>query len=169
MPQMSAEAGWNPGYCGWTEEGDGHPPARAAAPADDRGASDTAPDRQSHQRARRSGAPRDRAAGAGWGRVVRAGGPTSRLPERTERGEVGRRFHRRGLAALSIAAGRGRRPTYDAAARGRIVATAQRTPDRRADGTATWSLSTLRRTLRRAGLSCVGTRTIRPGLPGSGR
>ena len=45
-----------------------------------------------------------------------------------------------GLAALKIAAGRGRRPTYDAAARARIVATAQRPPDRKADGTATWSL-----------------------------
>ena len=37
-----------------------------------------------------------------------------------------RRFNRLGLAALEIAAGRGRRPTYDTAARGRIVATAAR-------------------------------------------
>jgi transposase len=71
------------------------------------------------------------------------------------------RFLQRGLAALDIAAVRGRRPTYDAAARGRIVATAQRTPDRRRDGTATWSLHTLRRTLRREGLPRVGTSTIR--------
>src|SRR5688572_21719123 len=48
------------------------------------------------------------------------------------------RFNRRGLAALDIAAGRGRQPTYDAAARAQIVATAQRAPDRRRDGTATW-------------------------------
>jgi hypothetical protein len=47
------------------------------------------------------------------------------------------------------AAGRGRRPTYAAEARARIVATAQRSPNRRTDGTATWSLSTLQRTLRR--------------------
>src|SRR5688572_3561857 len=40
-----------------------------------------------------------------------------------------RRFNRVGLGAVEIAAGRGRRPTYDAAARARIVATAQRPPD----------------------------------------
>ena len=37
-----------------------------------------------------------------------------------------RRFNRRGLAALTIAAGRGRKPTYAPAARAHIVATAQR-------------------------------------------
>src|SRR5436189_296652 len=37
-----------------------------------------------------------------------------------------RRFNRAGLGALRIAAGRGRRPTYAAAARARIVATAPR-------------------------------------------
>ena len=78
------------------------------------------------------------------------------------------RFQQRGLAALTIAAGRGRRPTYDLAARGRIVATAQRTPDRRRDGTATWSLSTLCRTLRREGLPRVGTSTIRRVLADAG-
>jgi transposase len=72
-----------------------------------------------------------------------------------------RRFNRAGLEALGIAAGRGRRPTYDAAARARIVATAQRAPDRKADGTATWSLSTLERTIRREGLPRVGATTIR--------
>jgi transposase len=72
-----------------------------------------------------------------------------------------RRFNRAGLAALRIAPGRGRRPTYDPAARSRIVATAQREPDRRADGTATWSLGTLERTLRREGLPRVGATTIR--------
>src|SRR5215213_2542463 len=35
------------------------------------------------------------------------------------------RFNRRGLAAVSIAAGRGRKPIYDPSARARIVATAQ--------------------------------------------
>jgi len=71
------------------------------------------------------------------------------------------RFNRDGLAALRIAAGRGRRSTYDTAARARIVATAQRPPDRRTDGTATWSLRTLERTLRRAGLPRLGATTIR--------
>src|SRR4051812_23413805 len=79
-----------------------------------------------------------------------------------------RRFNRVGLAVLEIAAGRGRRPTYDAAARARIVATAQRPPDRKMDGTATWSLSTLERTIRREGLSEVGATTIRRGARGAG-
>jgi transposase len=68
------------------------------------------------------------------------------------------RFNRQGLAAVSIAAGRGRKPTYAPAARACIVATAQRPPDRKTDGTATWSLSTLERTLRRAGFPRLGAR-----------
>ena len=79
-----------------------------------------------------------------------------------------RRFNRGGLAALGIASGRGRRSTYDAAARARIVATAQRAPERRVDGTATWSLSTLERTLRREGLPRVGATTIRRVLRDAG-
>jgi transposase len=78
------------------------------------------------------------------------------------------RFNRHGLGALDLAAGRGRRPTYDRAARARIVATAQRPPDRKADGTATWSLATLQRTLRREGLPRVGTSTIRRVLQDAG-
>ena len=79
-----------------------------------------------------------------------------------------RRFNRRGLGALTIAAGRGRHPTYDAAARAKVVATAQRTPERRADGTATWSLSTLERTVRREGLPEIGATTIRRVLHAAG-
>jgi transposase len=79
-----------------------------------------------------------------------------------------RRFNRVGLAALGIAAGRGRRPTYDAEARARIVATAQRPPDRKTDGTATWSLRTLERTVRREGLPRVGATTIRRVLHDAG-
>jgi transposase len=79
-----------------------------------------------------------------------------------------RRFNRTGLDALGIAAGRGRRPTYGAAERARIVATAQRPPDRKADGTATWSLSTLERTVRREGLPRVGATTIRRVLHDAG-
>src|SRR5215467_2483262 len=78
------------------------------------------------------------------------------------------RFNRHGLAALRIARGRGRRPTYSASERARIVATAQRQPDRRTDGTATWSLTTLQRSLRRAGLPQVGTSTIRRVLQDAG-
>ena len=79
-----------------------------------------------------------------------------------------RRFNRVGLEALEIAAGRGRRPTYDAGARARIVATAQRPPDRKVEGTATWSLSTLQRTVRREGLPRVGATTIRRVLHDAG-
>jgi transposase len=78
------------------------------------------------------------------------------------------RFNRQGLAAVRIARGRGRRPTYAASARAQIVATAQREPDRRTDGTATWSLSMLQRTLRRTGLPRVGTSTIRRVLQDAG-
>lgn len=79
-----------------------------------------------------------------------------------------RRFNRAGLDALGIAAGRGRRPTYGATARAWIVATAQRPPDRKADGTATWSLSTLERTVRREGLPRVSATTIRRVLHDAG-
>jgi len=79
-----------------------------------------------------------------------------------------RRFNQVGLGALEIAAGRGRRPTYDAAARARIVATAQRPPDRKTDGTATWSLATLERTIRRECLAHVGATTIRRVLRDAG-
>ena len=78
------------------------------------------------------------------------------------------RFNRHGLAALRIAMGRGRRPTYSASERARVVATAQRQPQRRTDGTATWSLSTLQRRLRRSGLPQVGTSTIRRVLQDAG-
>src|SRR5712692_5346170 len=48
------------------------------------------------------------------------------------------RFHEQGVAALAIAAGRGRPPTYDGDARAQVVATAQRPAERRTDGTAPW-------------------------------
>ncbi len=54
-----------------------------------------------------------------------------------------KRFNACGLATVSIAPGRGPKPTYDAATRARVVALAQRSPDRKWDGTATWSLNTL--------------------------
>ena len=78
------------------------------------------------------------------------------------------RFNRAGLAALSIASGRGRQPTYDAKARAQMVATAQAAPDRKKDGTATWSLSTLQKRLRKDGLAAVGTNTIKRVLEDAG-
>jgi transposase len=78
------------------------------------------------------------------------------------------RFNQHGLTALDIATGRGRKPSYDPAARAQIVATAQRSPDRKADGTATWSLNTLERTLRREAFPHLGATTIRRVLEDAG-
>src|SRR2546423_5821290 len=78
------------------------------------------------------------------------------------------RFNRQGVDALDIAAGRGRRPTYERAARAHIVAVAQEQPRRREDQTATWSLRTLQRRLRREGLARIGTSTIRRVLQDAG-
>ncbi|MDQ2745394.1 MAG: helix-turn-helix domain-containing protein [Chloroflexota bacterium] len=78
------------------------------------------------------------------------------------------RFNRSGLAALSIAPGRGRRSTYGAESRARIVTTAQVAPDRKTDGTATWSLSTLQKRLRKDGLTRIGTNTIKRVLDDAG-
>jgi len=80
------------------------------------------------------------------------------------------RFNTEGLAALTPRHGGGRRPTYGPEARGRIVAEAARAPTPEGDGTATWSLSSLRRALRAApdGLPRVSTYTIRRVLHGAG-
>jgi len=73
------------------------------------------------------------------------------------------RFNQHGLSALDIATGRGPKPTYDSAKRTRILHKAQSPPDRKRDGTATWSLSTLERSLRQEGrgLYKIGASTIR--------
>jgi transposase len=78
------------------------------------------------------------------------------------------RFNDTGMAALRISGGRGRKPTYDLAARAEIVATAQRAPERRQDGTATWSLSLLQRALRKGTCPQIGTSTIRRVLEEAG-
>ena len=80
------------------------------------------------------------------------------------------RFNAEGTAALTPRHGGGRRPTYGPEARARIAAEAARAPTPEDDGTATWSLSTLRRTLRAApdGLPKVSTYTIRRVLHESG-
>jgi transposase len=78
------------------------------------------------------------------------------------------RCNQQGVDALDSAAGRGRRPTYDRAARAPGVAVAQQQARRREDQTATWSLSTLQRHLRREGLARSGTSTIRRVLQDAG-
>ena len=80
------------------------------------------------------------------------------------------RFNREGLAALDPRHGGGHTPTYDAAARDRILREAARTPTPDTDGASTWSLSLLRRALRTApdGLPAVSTFTIWQVLHGAG-
>jgi transposase len=80
------------------------------------------------------------------------------------------RFNREGLAALDPRHGGGREPTYDTTARDRILREAARAPAPQTDGTATWSLTTLRRVLRAApdGLPRVSTFAIWQVLRGAG-
>src|SRR5260221_14214465 len=83
-------------------------------------------------------------------------------------GKLVKRFNAHGLAALSIAAGAGRKPTYTNAQQARIIAEVQREPDRKADQTATWSLMTLRAALRQTDLPEIAAETIREGLHEAG-
>jgi len=72
------------------------------------------------------------------------------------------RFNAAGLAALSGRPGGHPPRRYGATEAERILREARRAPDREQDGTATWSLTTLQRALRRApdGLPTVSTFTI---------
>jgi transposase len=70
------------------------------------------------------------------------------------------RVNQRGLAALEIAPGRGRKPTYTAAARQQMLDTLQQAPERTTDQSATWSLTLLQRRLRGQGLPQVSRDTI---------
>jgi transposase len=72
------------------------------------------------------------------------------------------RFNAEGLAALSPRHGGGHPLVYDHASRERILQEVRREPTPQADGTATWSLSTLKGSLRSApdGLPRVATSTI---------
>jgi transposase len=72
------------------------------------------------------------------------------------------RFNREGLTALEPRYGGGRPAAYGAAERERILREVARTPTPEQDGTATWSLATLRRALRSApdGLPRVSTFTL---------
>ncbi len=72
------------------------------------------------------------------------------------------RFNREGLLSLETRHGGGPPFRYTSVECERILREFRRPPDRRLDGTATWSLVTLRRALRRApdGLPRVSTHTI---------
>jgi transposase len=82
--------------------------------------------------------------------------------------ELVERFNEHGLAAFSIAAGRGRKPTYTSAQQARMLQEIQRAPDRQADQTAIWSLSLLRKALRATDLPSIANETIRRVLHASG-
>lgn len=73
-----------------------------------------------------------------------------------------RRFNERGLAALDDLPRRGHPRRYGLAERARIEQELQRSPLLKEDGTATWSLTTLQRSLREApdGLPEVSTFTL---------
>lgn len=72
------------------------------------------------------------------------------------------RFNTEGLDAVQPRHGGGRPIQYDQQARRRILREAQRKPTPEADGTAAWSLSTLKKALRTAadGLPTVSTYTL---------
>jgi transposase len=79
-------------------------------------------------------------------------------------------FNRNGLATVAPRHGGGHRIRYGEAAQRRILAEVARVPERARDGTATWSLSTLRDALRRAedGLPGISTYTIGRALHAAG-
>jgi transposase len=72
------------------------------------------------------------------------------------------RFNKEGLAAIEPRHGGGPQVIYGIEERKRILAEMERVPDREKDGTATWSLTTLQRALRKApdGLPNVSSHTI---------
>ena len=80
------------------------------------------------------------------------------------------RFNAEGVSALEPRHGGGPPRLYGTAEQARILAEVRRTPDRERDGTATWSLVTLQRSLRQAsdGLPDVSTYTIWGALRGAG-
>jgi len=90
------------------------------------------------------------------------------LKSRKGVGQLVKRFNARGLAALSIAAGRGRKPTYTSEQQARMLAEVQREPEREQDQTATWSLLLLRTALRKEALPHVARETIRQVLHEAG-
>lgn len=85
-------------------------------------------------------------------------------------GELVERFNQEGMAALNLRHGGGPRIIYGSEQRSKILQTIQQPPDRLTDGTATWSLTTLQRSLREAepDLTKVSTYTLHKVLRESG-
>lgn len=80
------------------------------------------------------------------------------------------RFNREGVQAIEPRAGGGPTPKYGIREPERILAEVRRAPEPETEGTATWSLMTLRRALRQAsdGVPRVSTYTIRAVLHAAG-
>lgn len=106
------------------------------------------------------------AAGASYTEAARASGRKSNDAV----AQMVARFNREGLKAVEPKKLSGAPPVYGAAERERILREARRIPNPETDGTANWSLMTLRRALRQAsdGLPQVSTYTIRSVLKGAG-
>jgi len=109
-----------------------------------------------HDAAQRATALLAVAAGGGFAAAARAAGYAGGSTVQA----LVKRCNSRGLGVLTSAPGRGPKRTYGAATRAHVVALAQRSPDRKRDGTATWSLSTLERAAQREICPAPKSRTI---------
>src|SRR5579864_910775 len=78
------------------------------------------------------------------------------------------RFNQSGLAALLIAPGRGRKPTYTSEQQVAVLTEVQREPHREQDQAATWSLTLLQQRLRHTQLPRISRETIRRTLHAAG-
>lgn len=85
-------------------------------------------------------------------------------------GKLVARFNEAGIAALNVRHGGGPSIVYGSEQRSKILKAIQKQPDRQADGTATWSLTTLQRSLREqeSDLAHVSTYTLHKVLQESG-
>lgn len=97
------------------------------------------------------------AEGAGFAAGARAGGRKSGYGV----GKLVERFNRDGLNALQTRPSHGHRVTYTAEQRALVLEEFRRPPDRDADGTGTWSLTTLQRAVRKhPGLGQISRDTL---------
>jgi transposase len=78
------------------------------------------------------------------------------------------RFHQRGVEVLSIAPGRGRKPTYTSQDHEQILQEIQRRPTWDVDQCTVWSLSFLQKSLHAKGFVGISPRTIRRVLQAHG-
>ncbi len=148
--------------------GDGTTTTAAAPSVEWRGTGCVGAADQGQQRPSRSGATGAGVVRGGAGALVYRGRRAGGLPGRGQHEPVGVPVQRAGAGGVAHRAGAGRTATYGVGERSRVVTTAQWTPDREQDGTATWSLSTLERAARSAGLPRIGATTIRRVLRAAG-